>query len=741
MTVSTTNPDRLYELLPAMHQIADTENGGQLRALLALINQQADEVGADVLQLWDDFFIETSQRWVIPYIGDLVGNIPLVDPDVRAAAKTAEMLFTDLDGPDLATTNPVRIRADVARTIHYRRRKGTPAMLEELAGDVTGWGAKVVEFFQLLDWNQHLEHVRLGCAGCPDLRSVERDDRIGGPWDEATRTVDVRAINEWDGWYGIRNIGFFLWRLRAMPRTDVVPRPIGGSTWRFTFSPLGLDMPLFSAGDGALSGAGRSTELTVRDSIRPAAFSAAIDALSPPGPVATSAYYGDGAAARLVVHSGGLPVPASDIRCLNLGDWITGVQPTGKIVGIDVARGRLIRGSGRNGEDLLVSWCEGTSMELGGGEYDRAKWHASEPVETVVTTGGPALVTALAARVGLENSFVIGDNLSYALPADINLAAGEHLTITAEDQHRPHLRAVAGRLGIKAAGPGASLTLNGLLFEGGVHVEDGMRTLRILHCTLVPGRSVEQEVAVPPKGPSVVVEGTKAGTRINSLLEVQIAFSITGALRIPSHVTRLWLLDSLIDGIVKAGTKKGIAIADDDSLADAVMSGPPIHMERTTILGEMRCFDLEFASESIFSGRVRAERRQSGCVRFSYVAPGSSTPQQFRCQPELELAVEAERLIAESLATGVPLPVGWEAALEADIQTWLVPGFEAVDYGRPAYAQLRRTSPVQIRTGAEDGSEMGVYCLLKQPQREANLRLRLDEYLPIGLEAGLVTVT
>lgn len=179
MTAPVSNPDRLFELLPAVHRIADAENGGQLQALLALINRQADDVGADVRQLWDDFFVETSQRWVVPYIGDLVGNIPLIDPDVRAAAATAESLFADLFGPDLAVRSPVRTRADVARTIHYRRRKGTPAMLEELAGDVTGWGAKVVEFFQLLDWNQHLEHLRLECAGCPDLRSVERDDRIG----------------------------------------------------------------------------------------------------------------------------------------------------------------------------------------------------------------------------------------------------------------------------------------------------------------------------------------------------------------------------------------------------------------------------------------------------------------------------------------------------------------------------------------------------------------------------------
>lgn len=740
MTAPTTNPDRLYELLPAVHRIADAENGGQLQALLALINRQADDVGADVRQLWDDFFIETSQRWVVPYIGDLIGNIPLIDPDMRAAAATAEDLFADLAGPDLAVQNPVRIRADVARTIHYRRRKGTPAMLEELARDVTGWGARLVEFFQLLDWTQHVEHVRLDCAGCPDLRSVERDDRIGGPWDEATRTVDVRAINEWDGWYGIRNVGFFLWRLKSVPHTLVVPRPIGGTSWRYTFSPLGNDMPLFSAGDGELTGAGRATELTVMDAIRPAAFSAALDAL-PAGPAATSAYYGDGAAARLLVWANGAAVPASDIECLNLSGWATAPQPTGKVVGIDVARGRLVRGSGRNGETLLVSWCEGTPAELGGGEYDRGKWHADKAQQTAVAGGGGTLATAIAGRTGPSNTLVIGDNLTYTLPAVVTLAAGEHLAIEAADQSRAHLQAAGGVLAINTAGADASLTINGVLLEGGIRVEDDLRTLRILHSTLVPGRTVEQEAAAPPIGPSLVVEGSKAGNRINTRLEVQVAFSVTGALRIPSHVTRLWLLDSLVDGIVQPSPTKGIAIADDDTLADAAMSGPPLHLERTTILGETRCFDLELASESIFSGRVRADRRQSGCVRFSYVAPGSSTPQQYRCQPALEVAVESERRIAEAAASGVPLPVGWEAALEGEVETWLVPSFEAVDYGRPDYAQLRRTCPVQIRTGAEDGSEMGAYCLLKQPQREANLRLRLDEYLPIGLDAGLITVT
>ena len=36
---------------------------------------------------------------------------------------------------------------------------------------------------------------------------------------------------------------------------------------------------------------------------------------------------------------------------------------------------------------------------------------------------------------------------------------------------------------------------------------------------------------------------------------------------------------------------------------------------------------------------------------------------------------------------------------------------------------------------------MGSFCHLKHPQREANLRIRLGEYLPVGLEAGVIYVS
>ena len=97
-------------------------------------------------------------------------------------------------------------------------------MLEELARDVTGWPAHAVEFFELLGWTQHLEHFRPQACWF-DVRSLERDERVDGAFDEASHTVDVAPISTFDGWHSIKNIGFFLWRLvpnRALRRRPAV---------------------------------------------------------------------------------------------------------------------------------------------------------------------------------------------------------------------------------------------------------------------------------------------------------------------------------------------------------------------------------------------------------------------------------------------------------------------------------------------------------------------------------------
>ena len=66
------------------------------------------------------------------------------------------------------------------------------------------------------------------------------------------------------------------------------------------------------------------------------------------------------------------------------------------------------------------------------------------------------------------------------------------------------------------------------------------------------------------------------------------------------------------------------------------------------------------------------------------------------------------------------------------------PHFTSLNYSDAGYCQLRPVTSAKIRQGAHDESEMGVMHDLYQPQRETNLRVRLEEYLRFGLEAGFI---
>src|SRR5205823_983438 len=171
--------------------------------------------------------------WVLPYIGDLIGLTGLPSTDVPALSA----------------------RAEVAHTIGFRRRKGTAAMLEQLAHDITGWPARAAEFFELIAATQYMNHLRPANQAFLNVRHADRLEDLGGAFERATRfgdpdlthNVDVRRIARGHGRYNIPNVGLFLWRLRAMSltRSPAVPAAPGDQR-RFLFSPLGLDMPLFN---------------------------------------------------------------------------------------------------------------------------------------------------------------------------------------------------------------------------------------------------------------------------------------------------------------------------------------------------------------------------------------------------------------------------------------------------------------------------------------------------------------
>ena len=67
------NTERLYQNLPAIYRLRDSAEGEALRALLAVIEQELEIVEADIEGLYENWFVETADEWVLPYIGDLLG--------------------------------------------------------------------------------------------------------------------------------------------------------------------------------------------------------------------------------------------------------------------------------------------------------------------------------------------------------------------------------------------------------------------------------------------------------------------------------------------------------------------------------------------------------------------------------------------------------------------------------------------------------------------------------------------
>ncbi|MBZ5621699.1 MAG: hypothetical protein LAQ69_23675 [Acidobacteriia bacterium] len=762
------DPNNLYNLLPAVYRERDAAMNYPLRGLLGIIGSQAALLDADIAQLYNNLFIETCADWVIPYIGDLVSNNLLFDSSRIQSANTAQTLFPDLQGRDLRPPVAVPIRADVAKTIYYRRRKATPRMLEELARDVTGWPAHVAEFFQHLGWMQNLEHLRDNCQWT-DIRSLDAMDRIDGAFDGTMHTVDVRQISQQEGWYNIPNIGFFLWRINSYPLTRVPARQ-AGKPWQYHFSPLGNPAPLFTRLRGEPSTGGLVAEIDISAPIRPVFFYQDLEnyRLTQPTRPDFTELYGSfdplpvdpsiSSQTSFFIFLNGKPIfptlnPAAPIpvfqpqvTCAVLKPW-PAAQPSGSIITVDVANGRLAIGDGfAVTAPVDVFYFYGFSANLGGGPYDRRKWLVrrdltpTPKIYQVEESGvAPVFNSVTAAllqwKTDLRPDAIISilDSRNYQLPNSLVLRNEGWLAIEAADGQRPLLQTSAAGMSVDVLPPVApgdpdrngSLTLSGVVVEGFLDVIGDLGQLRLLHSTLVPGRGLDDSGKPASSSPSVIVEGLSGANVINTELKVEAAYSILGGLVVPANTTGIWVLDSIADGAGAAAIS-----------GPAGASSARLIAERSTFFGPVLVKSLQ-ASEVIFNSPASVARTQDGCVRFSYVPPGSQVPRRYRCQPDLEIDQE----IADALKENPLLSALEKGEITSSVEGWLVPSFKAIEYGSPFYAQLHLGCPVQLRTGAEDGSEMGAFGQLKQPQRESNLKIRLQEYLPFALEAGIIYVT
>ena len=932
--------DKLYELLPPAYRLRDDEQGGVLKALLAVMAEQGANIENNLDQLYLDQFIETCADWVIPYIGDLLECRLLHDPGNPAFGPRAWM------------------RARVANTIRYRRRKGTAAMLEQLARDTTGWNACAVEFFRLLCTTQNLNHLRPENFRSPDLRRGGTLDLLDSPFDRIAHTADVRHIATGRGKHNIPNVGLFLWRLQAYPVSGASACDHGNGC--FSFSPLGHDMPLFNrprteedishvAGEENVPGILRRRLLY--DELE-AWRQAMADGKGKSDLRKGSHYFGAEPVFRISVPDlSGTPTPI-EFEEMIAGDLSSGPPPVwppdpqytpskgGPPISfpiraaVDPVLGRIAFPAGQIPTEVLVSSACGFSSDIGGGPYSRPDADQGNAI-AVSPRANRTIADALTewqAQTGVDtlDTIRIEDSRTYRETLSITLDSRE-LTIRAKDGHRP---VILGDLKVKGGNGTSRLTLDGLLIGGAISIEGSMDELKVIHCTLVPGRRLDASGdSLQPGEPSIEA---KAAVRARSIM---IDHSITGPLRLPEELDGVSIADSIVDSperlclnaivsgdlssfpelasaapelairinevgpfrallerkpaglgdardLLEAALRKAHACldaarvlaagnrliiltnrtvnlaienADEDATAselrldsasarreafvsgalspfpvmtkthpalrvtmgalrplritleakpdtleeardrlqsalrnagpspafkEAVVTilcdrlvvlpgaenleisfgavandtntvvemkllsswpalsadelggkpGPAATIERSTIFGAVHVREMALVSDSLLTGPATSKRKQHGCVRFSYLPADSETPRRYRCQPDLALAKRAREMGKE---TADDLTDREETLVKTRVQ----PSFTSSRYGTPAYAQLSVCCPEEIRTGAGNGSEIGAFCSLLQPQREANLKASLDEYLRLGLEAGIFYVT
>ncbi|MGH8257636.1 MAG: hypothetical protein ACRET0_15645, partial [Steroidobacteraceae bacterium] len=396
---------------------------------------------------------------------------------------------------------------------------------------------------------------------------------------------------------------------------------------------------------------------------------------------------------------------------------------------------------------VTVSYHYGFNADVGGGEYARGDSFLVQDEQFVFpfpdTAAVPRYTTLQEAldfaktQLGANGAVAVEITNSETYPQagtldlSVDVPTGCTIELRAHNEMRPTLL-LNSEISVFGAAS-STFALNGLLIAAApgmapadpapialVHVPvkraDGstnqLEALVISHCTLVPGWSVDTS-GTPHFGtqPNLVAE--PAG------LTVTVNRSILGAIRAGEFVS-VKAFDTVIDATDPANVAiaglDGIAGVGSLTLGGLETDDPDEIPHGCTVIGKVHAVLLSLVSDSIlWAGLVKADswtagliadRKQEGCVRFSFLPAGAKTPRRYQCM---------ERAIAG------PQPI-----------------FFAFRYGNPGYMKLLSSTPDVVRRGADDGGEMGAFHFVLAPLRETDLRVRMTEYMPVGLEFGIL---
>ena len=764
--------EKLWQLVPEVYRNEDglAANPGVLRRVVELIAAEAARSRRSIDRLWEDQHVETCDDWAVPYIGDLVGARLVGALDRRAR------------------------RVDVANAVKFRRRRGTPDLLDSLVRAMSGWDVVLVEGFRRLARTRHrLDPApRAGgfftgtlTGGTADLRSPAGAEVSDGPFDEYFHTLDARLLRGRDGRFGLNKLNFHLYRLRAFEMKDGVD-PVGltdpnaeGFPRLFTIDPSGRDVQLLIDADppdpdavAALPGqlsrpnCGLPLEWEVTQAMRcrllgheayevtESHIEELLQLANPPTSADEQTLFqvldvrfnseqalrrrlrdlGAGIATdppdwyralvalallartgkanlyprQVEISDGFAPFTADRVAAANLANRDCQHDPENNLAELLVSpeQGRFatVPADEPPGFSPLVTrYHYGFSGEVGAGPYPRDPLPASD-VPTLVAANGVVPAGGVLQGDGL----LVDDNRTYTLDITNATAVG-NAVLMAGPERRPYVTLGGGGAQLRPQAVNATFLIDGgwygvndpsnppaagetadfeIVGAAGANPEDfDFDRVEIRFATLDPGGVRADGVRIPAL--RLLVRA-----RIRTLV---IRRSIVGPVHVvrdddddPSLVEELLICESIVD-----------ARETLDRLAVSSNFGTVV-IEGSTVFGDVAA-DVLKASDSIIDGRVMVVNNQAGCFRFSASEPG----------PDVRLPPRYRDLLA-------PIP---ESA------------FNATLFGDPRYAQLSVVAPQALLSGAENGSEMGVFSHLLTPVRMSSVRAKVGEFGPVGMLA------
>jgi hypothetical protein len=711
----------------------------------------------------------------VSYIGDLLGTRPVSEQNRRGQ------------------------RVAVARTIFYRRRKGTPLVLEALIRDIGDFDGAVVEAFRRLARSRHrLDRPPVGLegpitltppGGTANLRAARISDIVDGPFDDLAHTPDVRQLRGPYGRYNIPKINFHLFTVAAYEIRSATPLVLGNN--RFTFDPSGRDVPLFQPRqrpeeDGpwrpwsewelpapltcrrfnaasfeiaraelptdlvselaSLAGYRYRTERVFRthlaERLTPLQLAANLAALLEGSLTEDSPkrhLWPAAVAVAIADNAGAAPVDRHAVTAGDLERWGVGTTFNDDVrLVVDPARGRfLVRGAiSGQGHAFAQRYHFGLADSVGAGPYDRALDLSDDDEITGIVTSGPTNVDGFFTDPGPVTGVV--------LPA-----SGVH-RIESSKTFEPNL-----------GGGQAWAGLDDLMLEA----SNGQRPyIRFTPPAADPTIAIQAAAGGDPK--ELVLDGLWLGIvppdlASESLPAPDVACTPLGArLVIDGSFRRVVLRHCTIDpGGERARTDStvGMPIPSvtleihgqvDELVIDHCITGPIVEATssgdpcsaRDIVICDSIVQSIEPAAPALSSRIAKLTLLRS--TVFGEVRVNRLYASEALIQGLVRVTDNQSGCFRFSAADAHPdrrLPPQFESHLvEPRVPNHF---FTSRRFGDPGYAKLSPTAPRVIETGGENRSEIGAFNSSLRPIRREDLEGKVYEYLPFGLIAQFIEET